>query len=210
MRQLPAALWCLACLLAVGAQAGNAAPTPDTLNPEQIAARRKEIEETRARESRRFDAMDAECRTRFAVNDCLRDSQAQRRSVMAPLRSQENRLNDMERAQRAADQIRSTEQKAAERRQRDQEVADAHAAQLAAQAQRRKELEDRRMEHASRPTPQPPKAAKSPSGPGPQQQAANRAALESRRAQAEQRKRELEKRRQEKTGKPASSLPVPP
>ena len=48
-----------------------------------LSQERQRIATTRAQETERFDALDAECRKRFAVNDCLQKTQSQRRAVMA-------------------------------------------------------------------------------------------------------------------------------
>ncbi len=58
-----------------------------------------------------FDAEEAACYKRFAVNHCLNAIKPKRREAMAELRQQEIALNDAKRKQKAAEQIRKTEEK---------------------------------------------------------------------------------------------------
>ena len=208
---LAVTLSCNALTLAQTAseKAGNS--TPASL--EEAKQKRQEIEATRQREAARFDTADAECQKRFAVNDCLRSSQTSRRAVMADLRRQEATLNELERAQRGADQIEASRKKALERAQQDKDMAAAQAANREAQAQ--KQSEQAKKQEANRNVPlnhsgsssQVPKA---PSGPAPIEQATNRADYQRRQAEAQQHRIDLQKRQAEKAGKPPSGLPVPP
>lgn len=201
---LPVVLFCLGC--------GVMAQPVDVQTPADIAGARRQIEDVRSRETSRFDAADAECKTRFAVNDCLRTSQTKRRAVMADLRKQEASLNARERQQRGQEQTERAAQKAKERQQQDQDVADAHAARLAEQTQKQSEQQEKRAANkniAANPSAKASAAAKSPAGPAPAQQAANRSDYERRQAEALQHKQELDKRNAQKTGKPATALPLP-
>jgi hypothetical protein len=190
---------------------------PDPNNPVQgsssASLERQRIAATRAQETARFDALDAECRTRFAVNDCLKTTQSQRRALMSDLRRQDAILDDRERNQRGADQIKRTEQKAQERQQKEQEVANSRAENLAAQADKQRELDDKRAANKNIATGSSAGASapvRATSGLTPEQRAANRASLESRQAQAEKHRQELARQQSEKTGNPPSTLPVPP
>lgn len=206
MKQASACVLYLCILGSAWAQPGDAQASAD------IAGARRQIEESRSHETARFDAMDAQCQTRFAVNDCLRTSQTQRRAAMTDLRKREANLNEKERRQRGQDQVQRAEQKAQERREQDQEVTDAHAARLAQQAQKQSTQDEKRAANRNIAlNPPPPKTppAKPQAGPLPAQQAANRSEYERRQAEARQHKLELDKRNAEKTGKPASTLPLP-
>ena len=178
-----------------------------------LSQERQRIATTRAQETERFDALDAECRKRFAVNDCLQKTQSQRRAVMADLRRQDASLDDSERLKRGADQVRRAEQKALEHQQKEQEVANAHAENLAAQADKKRELEDKRAANqkiAASSSAGASSPARSTSSLTAEQRAANRANLETRQAQAQQHRQDLARQQAEKTATPASSLPVPP
>jgi len=179
----------------------------------ELQAKRLEIESVRARETARLDAADAKCQTRFAVNDCLRVSQLERRTVMTDLRKQESRLNELERSRRGAEQVELSRKKALEHAQQKQEADAAHAANLEAQAQKQKEQAQKREANRSIPTDRAassPPVPNAPTGPSSAEQASNRADFERRQAEAQEHRSELQKRQREKTGKPASTLPVPP
>jgi hypothetical protein len=196
------------------AEAMPDAPTRDSLQlPDDFSAKRLAIEKLRQRETARFDAADAQCQIRFAVNDCLKSSQTSRRAVMSDLRRQEARLNEIERARRGAEQVEQAKQKELERAQRDKEVTAAHADNLAAKEQ--KQREQLQKSEANRNVPpnhsggaQP--LIKAPSGPSPAAQAANRAEYDRRQAEGQQHRMDSQKRQSDKAKKPASSLPVPP
>ena len=178
-----------------------------------LSQERQRIATTRAQETERFDALDAECRKRFAVNDCLQKTQSQRRAVMSDLQRQDASLDDSERLKRGADQVHRTEQKALEHQQKEQEVANARAENLAAQADKQRELDDKRAAHkniAANASAGASSTPRSTSSLTPEQRSANRANLETRQAQAQQHRQDLAKQRAEKTSAPASSLPIPP
>jgi len=69
----------------------------------RIAAARQQVETT-------FGAQEKACYGQFAVNDCLDDARARRRTALADLRRQEIVLNDAERRQRAAGRQRELEE----------------------------------------------------------------------------------------------------
>jgi hypothetical protein len=181
--------------------------------PGDFNAKRQEIEMVRKRETARFDAADAQCQTRFAVNDCLSASQTKRRAVMSDLRRQEAHLNEIERARRGAEQLEISKQKALERAQLEKDVASSHAANVEAQAQLQSEQAQKReanrnvpANHAGSGHPEP----NAPTGPGPAEQATRRTDYERRQAEARQHRIDAEKRQKDQAAKPASSLPVPP
>ena len=72
-----------------------------SLAAEDAAAERKRIATERAIVEQRFQAQQAECAQRFAVNACLDSAPQARREALSPLRQQELLLADAERRQRA-------------------------------------------------------------------------------------------------------------
>ncbi|OOG37882.1 hypothetical protein [Polaromonas sp. A23] len=85
-------------------QTGDAAIAAIDAERQQITAERLKLEEA-------FDAEDAICYTKFFVNSCLNSVKPRRREAMAGLKLREVALNEQERRQKAADQIRKTEEK---------------------------------------------------------------------------------------------------
>jgi hypothetical protein len=206
------------CFIAqAGAQAVATEPNTSASDPLQLpgdfTVKRQEIEAVRQRETARFDAADAQCKTRFAVTDCLSASQTKRRAVMSDLRRQESHLNELERARRGAEQLELSNKKALERAQREKDVAANHAANVEAQAQKQNEQAQKR--EANRKVPASPVGGSkpvpnAPSGPTPAEQSTHRADYERRQAEAQQRHIDAQKRQKDKAAKPASTLPVPP
>lgn len=72
---------------------------------------RERINAERVTLEAKFDAEEAVCYKKFAVNNCLNAVKSRRRDAMAELRQQEVALNDAKRRQKAAEQIRKTEEK---------------------------------------------------------------------------------------------------
>jgi len=177
-----------------------------------VSAERAAIESSRARESAKFDALEAECYQRFAVNSCLSKVQSQRRAMLSEIKRQEQVLNDAERMQRGAAQLRLNEEKAQEKLQKDLEAARTDNA--AALAERQKAQDDKRLNHAneaknasSAPRTQvtPAIAADNP---------AARAAYERKQQEANSRRADAEKRQRDKAtstaAKPLKPLPMAP
>jgi hypothetical protein len=166
------------------------------------------IESARTRERANFEAQEAACYQRFAVNDCLKKVQSKRIAVMAELKRQEGLLHDRERAQQGADALERIEQKALERQQRldeDQTAEGANHEQTKLQEQK-----DKRAEHAAKATSSPvPVSATVPTGPTVTDQAEARASYARKQADAEKKRQELLKRQAEKASAPAKPLPVP-
>ncbi len=176
---------------------------------DSIASERDRIANQRQQETRRFDAMDAECTTRFAVNDCIRSTQSQRRAMLLELRRQEAILDDAERMQRGQEALRRTEQKAREREERDAQAAGADG--LKAQQERLVEQADKQKRHAEIPQ----GAASQEKNPATQADQADRAAArnayEAKLIEAKNRKLAAEQRASERAKSNApKALPVPP
>ena len=76
-----------------------------------IDAQRAAIAAERNRLEASFLGEDAACYKKFAVNNCLENVNAKRRTVMADLRRQEIMLNDEQRKSKAEQQIRKSQEK---------------------------------------------------------------------------------------------------
>ncbi len=72
---------------------------------------RQRINAERATLEAAFDAEEAACYNRFFVNNCLNAIKPRRREAMADLKLREGALNEQERRQKAAEQVRKTEEK---------------------------------------------------------------------------------------------------
>lgn len=77
-----------------------------------MAAERRRIDTARADIERAFAAARAACYRVFFVNSCLDDADEQRRSGLSGLRRQEILLNDQDRKEKAAAQLRKLQEKA--------------------------------------------------------------------------------------------------
>jgi hypothetical protein len=171
----------------------------------------RHIEATRTREGADFDAQDAACYQRFAVNDCLKKVQSKRIAVMADLKRQDALLQDRERAQRGVEALERIEQKALERKrgQEENQVSDG----VARAQEKLEEQLGKRAEHsakAARAASDPaPVSVPSPTGPTTAEQTQARARYESRQADAQRKRQEVIQRQAVKVGKPVQPLPLP-
>ena len=202
MKRLIFGLLWLCSNLPLWAQTQSISPAPVSNDDYQ------RIESARTRERANFDAQEAACYQRFAVNDCLKKVQSKRIAVMAELKRQEGLLHDRERAQQGAEALERIEQKALERQQRsdeDQTEGGANRVQ-----QKLQEQQDKRAEHAAKAASGPvPVSAPVPTGPTVADQAEARASYARKQADAEKKRQELLKRQAEKASAPAKPLPVP-
>jgi hypothetical protein len=85
------------------------------------SAEYQRIATDRSRENALFDAQEAACYGRFAVNGCLQEVQSRRRAMVADFKRQEASLHDTERLQKGAERLRASELKAVERQQQELE-----------------------------------------------------------------------------------------
>lgn len=115
------------CLAAVALLAGAQTPAPASRS-DLVDAERARINAERSRLEAGFLVEDAACYKRFAVNSCLGDVNVRRRQAMTDLRRQEIMLNDEERQNRGAEQIRKSAAKSSPEKQ--QAAADARAKAL--------------------------------------------------------------------------------
>ena len=179
---------------------------------ERITAERIELEA-------RFDAEEAACYKKFAVNSCLNAIKPRRREAMAQLRLQEVALNDQKRKQKAAEQIQKTEEKsspevlqqAAERRTKALQDTQARGERSQKKADERLDLQKNEALNAAG-------AADKAKGSQERAQARadKRAAVAEEREKYNEKQQEVaekkaanEKKRREQTKPPAPSLPTP-
>lgn len=108
MKHIALAL-CLSLFLP-GARAQPEVQIEDTI-AQQDAVERERIRQTRATQQAQFTAQEAQCYSRFAVNDCLIAVRAHRREILADLRRQEISLNDAQRKRRGAEQLLRSDEK---------------------------------------------------------------------------------------------------
>jgi hypothetical protein len=171
------------------------------------SAEYQRIAAERSRENAGFDAQEAGCYGRFAVNACLKEVQSRRRAMLADLKRQEASLHDAERLQKGADRLRASEQKALDRQEQD-----VQAGQSAATVQQRLQAQqEKQAEHAASALPVPSENRELPvsSGPSAKEQASQRERYAAKQAQAEKKRQELARRLKEKGAKPVPGLPVP-
>ncbi len=115
-RLLASACLLAATLVVTAAQAQSPQPTEhDAVAAASVAAQRKAAHErirderTALKAQRQRD--ESACYQRFSVEDCLRGVRAQAREAEIRLRNQEFALNDAERKEKAAERLRSIEEK---------------------------------------------------------------------------------------------------
>jgi transposase len=207
MKRLALCLLCLCCNLSAWAQAQSNAQVsvPALVTSEDY----QRIEAVRVREGSNFDAQEAACYERFAVNDCLKKVQTKRRALMADLKRQESALHARERQQQGAEALQRIEQKSIERQQRQEEIETENGADRA--QDKLHGQQDKQAEHAAKAASgSAPVATPAPTGPSVAEQAEARASYERKLVDAENKRQEMIKRQTEKSGKPAKSLPLPP
>jgi hypothetical protein len=170
------------------------------------SAEYQRIAAERSHENAVFDAREAACYGRFAVNGCLKEVQSRRRAMLADLKRQEASLHDAERLQKGAERLRASEQKALERQEQDVE-----AGQSAANGQERLRAQQaKQAEHAAfAPVPRESRELPVSSGPTAKEQASQRESFAAKQAQAEKKRQEIARRLKEKSAKPVPGLPVP-
>lgn len=95
-------LWVLALVSLVVSQATLAVTSND----------KKRIAEARAKADADLAAQEAECKTRFAVTQCLIDAREKHRAIVEPLRRDELMVDERERRQRAAERLEHLSRKA--------------------------------------------------------------------------------------------------
>jgi hypothetical protein len=212
-------LWAVA-LVFCGAAAGQDDAT--------VAAEQARIAAERDAAQARFVAAEKDCYRKFAVDDCINEARTRRRTVMSDLRRQEVSLADAQRKRKAAERVRSVEERSSPQRQDDaarrraaavddqrqrQERAAAKAAAPVASAAPASAAESGAVPRpaAGRKAPEPPRPrqARAPSGPS-AQEAADNARAHDKRLQAAQERKERAARRVAERKADSAPLPVPP
>lgn len=184
-----------------GQAASQPVDGPDLVSERaRIKAERDRISAAKAQEERA-------CQDRFAVNDCMNAAERRWRAPLADLRRQENAIRDVERRRRSAEQVRQAEARAA------QDQADAaQRREKALQDQQDREARAAGKAGGPQPTGSPRAAAsqpKAPSGPTPEQAAANASEHARRLQEAQERKRKAQERAAQEAAK-GKARPLPP
>ena len=130
-------LFLFCCSLSLGAAMAQS-PAQEKDNN---ALERSKIAAERARLEAGFQAEEAACKSRFAVNACLQEIRPRRNAAMADLRRQDLLINEAERKARGADQIQKTEDKSSLERQQQRAEQEKKAQQ---ETERRSERNDQR------------------------------------------------------------------
>ena len=108
-------IWGLVCLIAGPVMAQTAASAPPEYRHSPAQAERQVDRERLHRARQSIAAIqkrdETACYRRFAVEDCLKDVRTQARNAELELRARELRLNDAERKEKAAERLRSIEEK---------------------------------------------------------------------------------------------------
>ncbi len=207
-----------ACLLTLCAVA-VAQTVTQPAQPGAVDSERQRISAERGKLEAEFSAEHASCYKKFAVNNCLGDVNEKRREAMAHLRRQEILLNDQERKQKAAEQLRKIEEKSSVQKQ--QEDADHRAEALSGYQSRlakEKQKEAARVSLQSRE--QANTEARTSRLLGNQQKAQTRAArttaeaeetrkFDERQKEAQNRRAQHESEKLKRVNPPARSLPLP-
>lgn len=188
---------------------------------EGSAAQRARIAAERGQAEATYQAQEKECYRKFAVTDCLNAAKAERRQVLADLRRQEISLNDAERKRKAAEHLRSIEQRSSSEKQRQQ--ANQGAKGLGEYREREalaaRKAADKASADASRPAraaAQQEEVARRQAEAGAdrsrraEEAAQNVKRRKERLAQAEERRASRDKRLAERTKPPADPLPTTP
>ena len=217
MKPIVLPLLCLALAGPVAAQqpaapvppaATASAPAGPSTEQQQVAAERARIAAERERVEREFEAAQKACYQKFAVTGCIEDARAKRRDVLADLRRQEVALNDAQRRARAAEQMRSLEQRQAEQERKAQEAQHKGQEEAAKRERRAAEKDTKPSQDAEAAS----RRAKTPHQPQPTQAPdvqANRERYDRRVADAEEHKAQVQ-RRAASAKKDVKPLPVPP
>ena len=122
-------------LFCCGLSLGAAMAQSPAQEKDSNALERSKIAAERARLEAGFQAEEAACKSRFAVNACLQEIRPRRNAAMADLRRQDLLINEAERKARGADQIQKTEDKSSLERQQQRAEQEKKAQQETERAQ---------------------------------------------------------------------------
>lgn len=186
--------------LMVCAAAAKADPGNEPVAADGNDLQRQRINAVRNQKLSEMAAQDAACLSRFAVTDCQNAVGRRRRDMLADLKRQEARLDEVDRRQKGVDQLQRSEDKAMERAQSQsdgQTNRQKNTLEERQEAQREKAIKHKNQ--AKTPVPATP-VNKLPSGLDAATMEANRAAFSEKQQAAEQRRLDRDKRLQEKAG----------
>ena len=155
---------------------------PDIETTEGRGLERVRLESERTAASRKFDALDLECQTKFVVTSCREDVKVQRIRSLDTLIRQETILNDMDRKAAAAKQQKKLDEKTSVNAlaEKDKNRQDALAASVKRTIERENKNSEKSLEAASSKasTRADAKAAAKAPLPSDQERATKRAAYE--------------------------------
>jgi colicin import membrane protein len=185
------------------------------------AAQRARIASERAQAEAVFSAQEKACYRKFAVTDCLNAAKAQRRQVLADLRRQEVSVNEAQRKRKAAEHLRSIEERSTSDKQQKQAQRGVEASneQRAREAAAARKAADRASSEAEAPAKaaarQEQLARRQAEASAAQTKRAEEAARnvkrrEQRLAEAQDRRASMDKRLAERKKPKAQPLPPPP
>ena len=166
---------------------------------------RQRIDVVRKEKLAELAAQDAACVSRFATTDCQNLVSVRRREMLANLKRQEARLNEVDRRQRGEEQLQNTQDKASDREQRQSEMS---ALQPDSLGERQRAQNEKVLNHKSQAKSVLPSAVvnKTASGLDAASIESNRAAFAEKQRAAERRRLDREKRLLEKN---SDSPPLP-
>jgi colicin import membrane protein len=191
----------------LGLLLGAQAQEPASTGAEGARAERDRIQADRAREQLRYEKEESVCYQRFAVNNCLREVRVRRRATFEELRRQEIILNDADRKKRAAEQVRSTDEKAASQAAAGQEAAQQRQAYEEKLERARQKKDDLSRNVREKGAQAPQAHASAPDAISPESREKARKAFEEKQLKAQERKAKRDKEQAEKAGPPPRPLP---
>lgn len=197
-----AALLLVACVSAAWSQ-----EKLDQTAPDDTVAERARIDGIRQRRTVELDAEESACLSKFAVTDCQSEVGKRRRRMLAELKRQNAKLNEIERLQKVVEQAQKSKDKAVEGAQRERAM---HAgADNKTEEERQKDLNAKVLNHQNQAKPGRTPSTKSTSALDAATVEKNRAAYHEKLEGLDKRRQERDKRLQEHgTGGPP--LPVKP
>ena len=186
--------------------AADAAANEST--PDNYAVAHQRIESLRDQKSKVFDEQERACASKFAVTDCENTIKAQRREMLADLKRQELKINDAQRKEKAAAQLRRDADKAADNVRHEADVQ-AQTEHGKTEDERQKEQDEKVLNHKKQTHAPEVKAPKTSSAPDAATAVKNRAAYADKLKELERRRQERDKTVQQH-GTSGPPLPQPP
>ena len=115
--------------------------------PEERASVRAGIETRRAKSNEEFNLQEVACQDRFAVTSCMTDVKRKRIAAMSQYKREEAVLNDLDRKQRANEQLDAIREKQEERALEDKRLLDST---ITTQEERLLRQNEKRVEHSQK------------------------------------------------------------